>query len=204
MSPVNSTPAAPPEVAPAIALPGRRILLWGAGGKSTLSRALGFKLELPVVELDALFHMPGWVERDPDKFRELALDTLTVYEDGWVADGQYVGAIGGELLAQADTLIWLELPFRTTFGRVFKRTWQRCRDKQRVCGDNYETWRKAFFSRESLLLFLLKRRLFHNRASKRRREDLLREHGSHVRVIRLKSAKELDDFYETHGLTRRV
>ena len=27
-------------------------------------------MELPVVELDALFHMPGWVERDHDEFRE--------------------------------------------------------------------------------------------------------------------------------------
>lgn len=181
---------------------GQRILLWGGGGKTTLSRALGVKLNLPVVELDALFHMPGWVERDHDEFRELALDTLAVCEEGWIADGQYAGALGGELVAQADTLIWLDLPFRTTFGRVFKRTWRRVRDRQRICGDNYETWQKAYFSRESLFLFLLKRRLFHNKSSMERRENLLREHGPRVRVIRMKSAKALDDFYKEHGLVR--
>jgi adenylate kinase family enzyme len=181
---------------------GQRILLWGGGGKTTLSRALGAKLDLPVVELDALFHMPGWVERDHNEFRELALDTLAVCEDGWIADGQYMGALGSEVVSQADTLIWLDLPFRTTFGRVFKRTWHRVRDKQRICGDNYETWRKAYSSRDSLLLFLINRRLFRNRQSLERRENMIREHGAAVRVIRLKSARALNRFYDEHGLVR--
>ncbi|MDP6822308.1 MAG: adenylate kinase [Dehalococcoidia bacterium] len=195
-------PSANPNSISETAYPGRRILLWGGGGKTTLSRALGEKLDLPVIELDALFHMPGWVERDRDEFRELALDTLAVCEDGWIADGQYMGALGGEVIAQADTLIWLDLPFRTSFGRVIMRTIRRCRDKERICGDNYETWRKAFLSRDSLLLYLLKRRLFRNKSSKDQREKLIRERGSHLDVIRLKSARALDRFYDEHGLVR--
>lgn len=29
-------------------------------GKSTLARALGARLHCPVMELDAVFHQPGW------------------------------------------------------------------------------------------------------------------------------------------------
>ncbi|MBU81608.1 MAG: hypothetical protein CL724_09030 [Chloroflexi bacterium] len=181
---------------------GRRILLWGGGGKTTLSHALGAKLDLPVVELDALFHKPSWEERDPGEFRKLVTDTLAVCEEGWIVDGQYLGALGAEALGHADTLIWLELPFRTTFGRVFKRTIKRVRDKQRICGDNYETWGKAFFSRDSLLLYLLKRRLFHHRETLYRRENMIREYGSGLRIIRLKSAKALNRFYVEHELVR--
>jgi adenylate kinase family enzyme len=195
-------PPANTNVNGATAYLGRRILLWGGGGKSTLSPELGTKLELPVVELDALWHMPGWVQREPVEFRALTRDTLDVFEDGWIADGQYVGALGGDLLEQIDTLIWLQLPFHTTFWRVFKRSVQRALDKERICGDNTESWRQTFLSRDSLLLYLLNRRLFHHGESQGIQERLLQEHGSQARVIRLESANALDRFYEVNGLVR--
>ena len=81
-------------------------------------------------------------------------------------------------LEQADTLIWLQLPFRTIFWRIFIRSIQRARDKKKICGDNVETWRHTYLSRDSLLLFHIKRRLFGYRASRERREALIREHGA--------------------------
>ncbi len=64
---------------------------------------------------------------------------LAVYEDGWIADGQYTGALDGDVLEKAHTLVWLELPFHTIFWRTFLRTIRRARDKERICGDNYES-----------------------------------------------------------------
>lgn len=181
---------------------GQRILLWGGGGKTTLSRAIGEKLDLPVVELDAIQWLPNWVERDPDQFRQLTLETVAGHTDGWVVDGNYGGTIGGAVLEQADTLVWLQLPFHTIFWRTFKRSVQRAYDRQRICGDNVESWRGAFLSRDSLLLFHVKRRLFGYQASRERREALVREHGAGARVINLNSARALDRFYEQHGLVR--
>ncbi len=181
---------------------GSRILLWGGGGKTTLSRALGEKLELPVVELDAIQWLPNWVERDPEEFRALTLHTIASHTEGWVVDGNYGGTISGSVLSQANTLVWLDLPFRTIFWRVFIRSIQRARDKRKICGDNVESWRLTFLSRDSLLLFHIKRRLFDYRASRERREALIREHGAGANVIRLKSAKDLNRFYDEHGLVR--
>lgn len=181
---------------------GRRILLWGGGGKTMLSVALGDKLNLPVVELDAINWIPNWIEREPEEFQQLTLDTIAGHTDGWVVDGNYGGKIAGVVLEQADTLIWLQLPFPTIFWRIFIRSIQRARDKKKICGDNVETWRHTYLSRDSLLLFHIKRRLFGYRASRERREALVREHGAGARVIRLKSAKDLNRFYEEHGLVR--
>ncbi len=181
---------------------GRRVLVWGGGGKTTLAGKLGLKLGLPVVELDAIFWLPDWVERDRDEFRQLVRDTIAGHDDGWVVDGQYVGVLGGDVLERADTLIWLELPFRTIFWRTFKRTVQRARDRRTICGDNTESWRQSFLSRDSLLLYLLKNRLTRHRQSLAVREGVIREFGSGATVIRLTSAKDLDRFYDDHGLTR--
>ena len=44
----------------------KRVIVIGSGGagKSTLAKALGERLELPVVHLDAQFWQVGWKERD--------------------------------------------------------------------------------------------------------------------------------------------
>jgi len=41
---------------------GRKILVAGQGGKSTLARALAAELSLPYIELGALSHLPNYAE----------------------------------------------------------------------------------------------------------------------------------------------
>lgn len=49
----------------------RRIVVVGVSGngKTTLSRRLGARLGVPVTELDALNHQPGWTEASDEAFR---------------------------------------------------------------------------------------------------------------------------------------
>ena len=46
-----------------------KIVVVGQGGKSTLSRALSKKLNLPYIELDAIHHLPNWRERSTEDFK---------------------------------------------------------------------------------------------------------------------------------------
>ena len=181
---------------------GPKILIWGWGGKTTLGKALAAKLGIPFVELDALNWLPDWQERTGEEFKQLVQATVDDLGGGWVVDGQYGGKLGSSVLEKTDTLILLELPWKVAFWRTFKRALRRARDKNLICGENVESWRKLF-SRDSLLWWSVKFRL--NGIFKRsdaRREERIRESGGAATVIRLTSARQLDDFYAAHDLVR--
>lgn len=66
-----------------------RIAIVGSpgSGKTTLARALADRLDLSHVELDALFHQPGW-EPLPDADFIAAVESATAAER-WVTCGNY-------------------------------------------------------------------------------------------------------------------
>src|SRR5262249_549599 len=67
----------------------RRVSVVGnsGSGKSTLARELATILGVPHLELDSVFHQPGWEPLPGDEFRRLV--TAKTTEDGWVIDGNY-------------------------------------------------------------------------------------------------------------------
>ncbi|MSQ08946.1 MAG: hypothetical protein EXR57_06510 [Dehalococcoidia bacterium] len=177
---------------------GRRISIVGGGGKTTLARALSVKLRLTFIELDALHWKPGWVESSADELRAKTEGAIAAAPDGWVVDGQYHGKIGDLVVRQADTVIWVNMPWRVMFCRVFIRSLQRAKDRQKICGENYESWRLTFFSPKSLLWWHITSR----RRYRQRGERLLPMIPAGVPLIDLSSPKLLDRFYDTHGLSR--
>ncbi|MCH8223956.1 MAG: hypothetical protein IH868_11160 [Chloroflexi bacterium] len=182
---------------------GRKILIWGGGGKTSLGKALSAKLGLPFVELDALHWLPDWEERPADEFKQLVRETLDGMEGGWIVDGQYGGKLGTLTLERADSLIWLRLPWRIIFWRTLRRAIRRARDKNLICGENVESWRLSFLSRESLIYFQIKLLLGGGyKRSIARREQRVRESGGHATIIQLNSARQLDEFYAAHDLVR--
>lgn len=90
---------------------GRRICIYGRGGKTSLSRALGDLTGLPVIELDAIFWMPNWVERDSDELLEIVRKRIEESPEGWIIDGNY-SKIRPHILPLTDTVTWLNLPTR--------------------------------------------------------------------------------------------
>ncbi len=106
-----------------------RILVIGCsgGGKSTLSRGLSSRLDLPYVSMDRdFFWLPGWTKRP--KAEERALIAAKVAEERWIMDG--TGASSFDLrLPRADLVVWVRVPRRiclwgltcrvaSSFGRV--------------------------------------------------------------------------------------
>jgi adenylate kinase family enzyme len=102
----------------------RRVVILGCsgGGKSTLARAMGERLGLPVVHLDALFWSPGWKEpEDNAAFR--AKVAAAIAGDAWITDGNYVGRTFDLRLPRADTVIFVDQPRRVCLWRIVKRWW---------------------------------------------------------------------------------
>jgi len=177
---------------------GRKILVAGQGGKSTLARALAADLELPYIEMDALTYERDWVPVPPDEFRVRVREAMDSHPDGWVIDGNQANTLQGMPAKEADSVVLVNIPFARMMWRLFWRSIARARDKQLICGENTETWGRIFFSRDSLMWFLLR-----HRKSIGRRPDRFREWTrDDAQFILLDGARALNDFYAERGLRR--
>ncbi|HEV2650153.1 MAG TPA: MATE family efflux transporter [Rhizomicrobium sp.] len=98
----------------------RIVVLGGAGaGKSTLARAIGEKLVLPVVHLDRLVIGPGWRRIDNGTARRQLADALT--PGHWVVEGVYP-ALQDITLPDADLVVWIEQPALVRLFRAWRKT----------------------------------------------------------------------------------
>jgi adenylate kinase family enzyme len=156
-------------------------------GKTTVARELARRHGLPHVELDALYHGPGWTETPAEEFRRRV--AAATAGDGWVVDGNYDSKLGDLVLARADTLVWLDVPLRVALSRVTRRTIRRIRTGEELWNSNRESWRGGFFGWESMFVWTI-------RSHFRRRREVpprLARHA-HLRVVRLRSAREVESY----------
>jgi adenylate kinase family enzyme len=117
----------------------RRVSVVGASGsgKTTLARALAERLHVPLIELDALMHQPGWVPK-PDEDFKLEVERATA-RDAWVVDGNYRQVvIEGPVWQRADTVVWVDLPRRTIMRQLFARTVRRVVTREALWNGNRE------------------------------------------------------------------
>jgi len=168
----------------------RRVVVVGSSGsgKTTVARNLAGKLEAHYVELDALHHKPNWTEASPEELREAVHRELDGRER-WVVDGNYYGKLGDYVLTRADTVVWLDLPLRTCLVRLWTRTVQRIRDDVELWSGNRETWRGAFWGRESLFWWTVR----HHR-SRRHRWPRRFAALPNLTVVRLRTPAEVTRF----------
>lgn len=174
---------------------GRRIVVYGptGSGKSTLAQRIGERVGLPVVELDAVFWMSGWVTKPLDKFRADVSSALNSHPEGWVCAGNY-GDVRDIVLPQADTAVWIRLPFRVAFWQLWLRTMKRAWGRQALWGTtNRESFRRAFLNRQSILLY----QLTSWRRSMRQTRQALREINHHAAVVELRSRRQVDEFLDS-------
>jgi adenylate kinase family enzyme len=121
----------------------RRISVVGTSGsgKSTVGRQLAGSLGVPFVELDSIYHQPGWVPLPPEEFRRRVAEAAA--GDGWVIDGNY-SAARDLVWARADTVVWLDLPRSTVMRQVLWRTLRRVTFKVELWNGNRERWANLF------------------------------------------------------------
>jgi adenylate kinase family enzyme len=160
----------------------RRIQVRGSSGsgKTTVAAELARRLGAPHVELDALVHGPGWTQATDEELRA-RLEPL-VAEPAWVVDGNYTSRLGTFVSDRADLVLWLDLPLRISLYRALRRSVARIRDGSELWNGNRQTWRGAFWGRDSLLVYSLRN---HRRVSR-----LIETTVPHEKLLRLRSSEE--------------
>jgi len=162
-------------------------------GKTTFARRLAERLEVPHLELDAVFWDAGWTFRDLDEAQAL-IRSFVADADGWVADGNWRSRLGG-LLADADAIVWLDYSRPVVMGRVVRRTLSRGLRRTQLWHGNRES-----------LTNLLQRDPDHNivlwawtthAATRARYEDLRRE--SAVPLVRLRTPRDAERWLAARG-----
>lgn len=171
-----------------------KILVIGSSGagKTTLAKKLSAMLALPHTELDAVHHQKNWQPLDDAAFKA-QVNTITDGEK-WILCGNYFTKSGGvKLWGKADTVIWCDYPFPLVFSRLMRRTLKRTITKEKLWNDNTESFVVNFFSKESVLLWMI-----HEWKEQQQRYGTLFEKGlKGVRLVRLRNAKDTTVFLET-------
>ena len=131
-----------------------RVIVIGTSstGKTTFARELAGRLDLDHTDLDSLFWLPGWKERDDEDFR--ARVAAWARRECWVVDGNY-SRVRDLLWTRATAVIWLDYPFLLVLWRSLKRTVRRAITGEEICNGNRESFRKSFLSRDSILLWVI-------------------------------------------------
>jgi adenylate kinase family enzyme len=115
----------------------RRVSVVGlpGSGKTTLARKLAARLSVPHIELDAIYHQPGWAGLPAPEFRSRV--AALAAGQAWVIDGNY-SAVQPLVWQHADTVIWLDPPRRRVMARIIWRTIRRVMLREELWNHNRE------------------------------------------------------------------
>ncbi|GAA5646804.1 MULTISPECIES: shikimate kinase [Vibrio] len=159
-------------------------------GKSTFSRQLADKLRYPHVEMDALFWKANWQESSDDEFFAALIQRLE--RDCWVLDGNYNRTVPIKW-SNVDTVIWIDYSFSRTVYQAVTRALVRSATRKEIWPGtgNVETFRKSFFSKESVVWWSIK----HFHRNRERYQAMSQDpQFEHIRFVRLTSPKMAQEF----------
>jgi adenylate kinase family enzyme len=99
----------------------KKVAVFGnaGGGKSTLAKQLAKLTGLPLYPLDLIQFCPGGIKVPHEEYLKLHSDLIQ--RDRWIIDGFGCVASAWARFAQADTLVYVDLPLPVHYWWVTKR-----------------------------------------------------------------------------------
>jgi len=170
-----------------------RVLVVGTSccGKTTFAKALAELLKIPRIELDALYWGPNWQAKPDGEFRRLAEEA--VLQDRWIIDGNY-SALRDVTWPKATAVIWLNYDFPLVFWRGFLRSLRRSLLGQELFSGNRETLRRTFFTRDSILWWIIQTHKLRRRNYRRLLET---KKFPDLQWIELRNPSEAEEFLQS-------
>ena len=171
------------------------IIGYSGCGKSTLAEALSHKLQLPVLYLDTVHHLPGWQARDRADTRRIVGEFLDSNDStGWVIDGNYGRQHFQRRMEETDAIVLLRFPrlvclyrawkrYRTFKGRVRPSMTAGCEEKLDAEFVRWILWKGP---KNHGALF----------------QEVLENYGDKVTVLR--NQRQLDAYYRAQGLNAKL
>jgi adenylate kinase family enzyme len=135
----------------------KRVAVFGnaGGGKSTLARRLAELTRLPLYPLDMIQFRAGGAKVPHEEYLKAHAEVLR--REAWIIDGYGCVASSWERFAQADTLVYVDLPLVTHYWWVTKRLIQGLLATPEGWPDNSPMWRSTMNSYK--VVWLCHRRL---------------------------------------------
>jgi adenylate kinase family enzyme len=159
-------------------------------GKTTLAAALARALDAPHIELDSIFHQPGWNPLAEDEFR-IRVSEATRPEH-WVVDGNY-SAVQDIVWEAADTVVWFDLPYLTVMARMIRRTLRRTLTGEELWNGNREALSNLWSldPQKSIIVWAATRHgVYHRRYTEAARDP----RWARLCFVRLRSQAETEGF----------
>jgi adenylate kinase family enzyme len=174
----------------------RRVSIVGCSGsgKTTLGKKLAERLGVPYIQLDELYHQPGWTPTPRDELRKAVASVLEA--ETWVVDGNYSSLVQDLVWAPADTVVWLDLSRSRVMTAVIWRTLTRGALRRELFNGNRESLRSLFRRdpEENIVLWSWTQ---WPKYRKQYENAVTDPANSHLTFLRLKTRKEIHTWLGT-------
>jgi adenylate kinase family enzyme len=171
----------------------RRINVIGTSGsgKSTFSKELAAKMDIPYLEMDKIFWGPDWTLPEDEVFFKKLESKLS--GDGWVLDGNYTRTTAIKW-QKVELVIWLDFSLFIVMSRIISRAIGRVVTQVELWEGtgNRESFKKLF-SRDSIVLWS-----WNTYRSNRKKytEMMADENFSHIKFVRLREPREAQELLD--------
>jgi len=159
-------------------------------GKSTFAKRLSALTGIPYLEMDALYWKPAWTDSTDEEFFAKLEQELEGEE--WILDGNY-SRTQPVKWRNVTIIVWVDYSLVRTLWQAVSRAFLRSLTKEELWPGtgNRESFRKSFFSKDSIIWWTMTSR---NRQRLRYLRIMEDPAHAHLNIIRLTSPLEAERF----------